>query len=112
MQDAWVIEGAYYKWVTPSFERADIIILLNPYVWIRDWRIMKRYLRQLLGKSPARKKETLASFFNLLQWNHTYEKNELAPARALLIRLNKNPIECRTLAQVFAALAKIEFTFP
>ena len=101
-QESWVIEGAYYKWLTPSFERADLIVLLTPSVWLRDWRIVKRYVLQLGGKSASRKKETFASLLNLLHWNHTYEKNVLVPARALLFRLRKRPIECRTLAQVLA----------
>ena len=104
-QEAWVIEGAYYKWLTPSFERADLIILLNPSVWLRDWRIVKRYMLQLVGKSTSRKKETFASLLNLLHWNHTYKKNELVPAHALLSRLHKHPITCRTLSQVLAVLA-------
>ena len=101
-QESWVIEGAYYKWLTTSFERADLIVLLTPSVWLRDWRLVKRYVLQLGGKSASRKKETFASLLNLLHWNHTYEKNVLVPARALLFRLRKRPIECRTLAQVLA----------
>ncbi len=104
-QDAWVIEGAYYKWLTPSFERAELIMLLTPPVWLRDWRLLKRFALQLLGRSSSKKKETFASLFDLIQWNHAYEKNQLLPARALLSRLNKSPVECRTLAQVFAVLA-------
>jgi adenylate kinase family enzyme len=104
-QEAWVIEGAYYKWLTLSFERADLVTLLTPSVWLRDWRIVKRYVLQLVGKSTSRKKETFASLLNLLHWNHTYEKNVLVPARALLSCLRKRPIQCRTLAQVLVVLA-------
>ncbi len=105
MQDTWIIEGAYYKWLTPSFERADLIIILNPSVWLRDLRIVKRSALHLFGRSHATKKETFASLLNLIHWNHTYEKNQLVPARALLSRLHKKPVECSTLAQVFAVLA-------
>src|SRR5215467_6970387 len=56
MQEAWVIEGAYYKWLTPSFERADLIIILTPSVWLRDLRVVKRSALHLLGKSTLRKK--------------------------------------------------------
>jgi len=105
-QEAWVIEGAYYKWLPPSFERAELILLLTPSVWLRDWRLLKRFVLHLLGRSSSRKKETLASLFNLLQWNHTYEKNVLLPARALLSHLNKRPIECQTFAQVLAVLVE------
>src|SRR5690348_6159519 len=36
-RDAWVIEGAYYKWLAPGFARAELIIVLNPSVLVRDW---------------------------------------------------------------------------
>jgi adenylate kinase family enzyme len=104
-QDAWVIEGAYYKWLTPSFERADLIIILNPSVWLRDWRIVKRFALQFFRKAPSKKKETIASILGLMQWNHTYEKNQLRPTYAALARLNKRSVECRTVAEVFAVLA-------
>jgi adenylate kinase family enzyme len=29
-QDAWMIEGVYYHWLKPSFERADTIFVLSP----------------------------------------------------------------------------------
>ena len=101
MQDAWVIEGAYYKWLIPSFERADLIIILNTSVWLREWRIVKRTVPCLFRRSLSTKKESLGSLLNLLQWNHTYQKNVLSPARALISSLGKSAIECRTLADVF-----------
>ncbi len=108
LQETWVIEGVYYRWLTPSFERADLIILLTPSVWLRDWRIMKRTVLHLIGRSPARKKETLVSLFNLLQWNHTYEKNVLVPTRNMLSHLNKSAIECKTSSEVFAVLGDLK----
>src|SRR5688572_14732513 len=34
---AWIIEGVYYRWLRLSFERADIIFVLRPNVFVRDW---------------------------------------------------------------------------
>jgi adenylate kinase family enzyme len=105
-QESWVIEGVYYKFVTPSFERADLIVILTAPVWLRDWRLIRRTALRILGRSPAKKKETLGSLVRLLQWNHTYDRDVLVPARALLARLNKRPVECRTSADVFAVLTR------
>src|SRR5260370_16924420 len=91
MQDTWVIEGAYYKWLTPSFERADLIIILNPSVWMRDLRVVKPSALHLFGRSHAAKKETVASLLNLVHWNHTYEQHHLVPALTLLSLLHTNP---------------------
>jgi adenylate kinase family enzyme len=105
-QETWVIEGVYFKFVTPSFERADLIIILTPSVWLRDWRLVKRSTLRILGRSPAKKKETFGSLVRLLKWNHAYDTNVLVPARALLTQLGKSPVECRTPADVFAILTE------
>jgi len=103
------------SWGTPMrYQRIHVLggpgsgkTYLSPSVWLRDWRVVKRSAIHLLGKSHAAKKEIFASLLNLIHWNHTYEKNQLIPARALLSHLHKNPVECRTLTQVFAVLADI-----
>jgi hypothetical protein len=93
-------DGLVYK------NAVGLIVLLTPSVWLRDWCLLKRFALQILRRSSSKKKETLASLFGLIQWNYTYEKNVLLPARVLLSRLNKSAIECQTLAQVLAVLAQ------
>jgi adenylate kinase family enzyme len=78
-QDAWVIEGVYYHWLKPSFERADIIFVLSPNVYLRDWRILKRFVTRKLGVIPT-KRETLFDLYHLIQWNHAYDADNLKPA--------------------------------
>jgi adenylate kinase family enzyme len=105
-RNAWVIEGVYYKWLAPSFDRAEVILIMTPSVWLRDWRITKRFVLRILGIVPTKKHETLVSFVQLLRWNHTYDRNELAPARAMIARMPRRVIECRTLADVLRALGE------
>ena len=66
-QDGWIIEGAYYAWVGPSFDSADVIIALTPALWIRHLRVIRRFLLRKLGRI-ATKRETLADFGRLLRW--------------------------------------------
>jgi adenylate kinase family enzyme len=103
-RDSWIIEGAYYRWVAPSFARADLIIVLTPSVWRRDWRIMKRFMLRAVGRAHAKKTETLASQWGLIVWNHTYERTQLAPARSLIEGLGKSVVACSSLADVFQVL--------
>jgi adenylate kinase family enzyme len=91
-------------WVIPSFERADLIIVLTPSVWLRHWRVAKRFVLRRLARSTTTKKVTVASLIRLIRWDHGYEKNVLVPARALLADLHKNTVECSTPAEVFAIL--------
>jgi adenylate kinase family enzyme len=102
--DRWVIEGVWYKWVIPSFERADLIIILTPSVWLRHWRVIKRFVLRRLARSST-KKETVASLIRLIRWDHGYEKKVLGPARAVLAELHRSPVECSSQAEVLAILS-------
>jgi len=72
--DAWIIEGVQYKdWTLKSIQEADLIFVLNPNVFIRDYRIIKRFVLSRLGMQAWNYKQ---SFKNLCQmivkWNHQY----------------------------------------
>ncbi|WP_346725814.1 hypothetical protein [Alteribacter keqinensis] len=44
------MEGVHNEpWVNESFERAGVILFLDPTYRIRTYRIVKRYMRQKLG---------------------------------------------------------------
>ena len=77
--DAWVIEGVYYRWLKPSFERAEVIFVLSPNLYLRDWRILKRFVSRKLGIAPS-KRESLLDLYRLIQWNHRYDSNNLKRA--------------------------------
>lgn len=104
-QEVWVIEGVYHRWVTPSFGRAELIIVLTPSVWLRDWRIAKRFALRRLGKVPSAKHETVRALWRLIRWNHRYDQEQLVPARRLIASLGKQAVECKTVAEVWAAVA-------
>jgi adenylate kinase family enzyme len=75
----WIIEGVYYDWVQESFAQANIIIIINPKKYIRDWRIIKRFILRKFGLVKS-KKESFKNLFQLIKWNHQYNENELAKA--------------------------------
>ncbi len=67
----WIIEGTYFEWVKESFERADIIIVLNTHFMIRCYRIIKRFI---LNKfHPTGRKENIGNLLRMLYWNYEYE---------------------------------------
>jgi adenylate kinase family enzyme len=93
-QDAWVIEGVYYRWLKPSFERADIIFVLCPNVYLRDWRILKRFVTRKLGVIPT-KRESFLDLYQLIQWNHTYDEDNLKRATDFIREFEHKAIACR-----------------
>jgi adenylate kinase family enzyme len=93
-QDAWVIEGAYYRWLKPSFERADIIFVLYPNVYLRDWRILKRFVTRKLGIIPT-KRESLLDLYRLIRWNHKYDVDNLKRAIDFIREFEHKVVACR-----------------
>jgi adenylate kinase family enzyme len=94
-KDRWIIEGVYYRWLRPSFERADIIFVLCPNVFVRDWRILKRFLSRKFGIMPT-KKETLLDLYRLILWNHKYNGDNLKRAMDFIRELEHKVVTCRS----------------
>jgi len=90
----WIIEGVYYKWLGNAFDAADIIIILNPPVWLRHWRVTKRFLKRkfILGEFH---KETLSSFLTLLRWNHKFDDDNMHRIIAYTAEYKSKVIFCR-----------------
>lgn len=92
-QPAWVIEGVYHRWLRPSFERADVIFVLRPAVYVRDWRILRRFMRRKMGIA-ATKKETLVDLWRLLLWNHCYDHDSLKLAMEVIEEFKQKTVLC------------------
>ncbi|MBF0315566.1 MAG: DNA topology modulation protein FlaR [Oligoflexia bacterium] len=82
--DHWIIEGVYYgEWTKRSFLEADQVIILTPNVYLQHWRVIIRWFKRKLGLLPAKKKETLKGLYELINWNHRYNRNELQKIKRL-----------------------------
>lgn len=94
-RDGWIIEGVYYQWCAPSFEAADFIIALMPSIWIRHWRVVRRFLSRKADRFPS-KRESLADLWRLLRWSHAYDGENLVQAREFITGRGRELIVCRT----------------
>lgn len=101
---AWIIEGVYYRWLKPSFERADIIFVLSPNVYLRDWRILKRFVSRKLG-IIATKRENLTDLYRLIQWNHKYDVDNLSRAMDFVREFEHKVVVCRCADDLLARVA-------
>lgn len=72
--DSWIIEGVHYEWVAESFEKADMIILLDISYRKRKYRIIKRFILQKLGVEKANYAPTLKIFRKMFVWNRYFEE--------------------------------------
>jgi adenylate kinase family enzyme len=105
-EDAWVIEGAYYRWLKPSFERAEIIFVLAPNVYLRDWRILNRFVSRKAGIVPG-KRESLSDLYRLIRWNHAYDSDNLKRAMDFIRDFEHKLVACRCADDLVAHVANL-----
>lgn len=72
--DNWIIEGAQSAlWVVDSFEKADIIFVLKPNVYLTDFRVIIRFLQDKLGIKKMNYNQSLSQLKKMIvDWNHGY----------------------------------------
>ena len=83
-QEKWIIEGVYHSWLEESFSQADYIFVLKTNVYVRDWRIVKRFLLRKVKLASSPRKENLKTLIDLIKWNHQYDNNNLVDAIKLM----------------------------
>jgi adenylate kinase family enzyme len=71
--DSWIIEGVHHTWVMESLRQADQIILLDPPYSQRNYRIIKRFIKQKLLLEKANYKPTFKMFRKMFSWNRYFE---------------------------------------
>ncbi|WP_438446075.1 hypothetical protein [Gorillibacterium sp. sgz5001074] len=73
-QESWVIEGVDSGWTGDTFREADLIFVLNPHVLVRDYRIVRRFVRSRTGVEPWNYRQSFRNLWKMIfQWNHGYE---------------------------------------
>lgn len=92
-QERWIVEGVYYTWLKPVLERADLIAVLRPHVFIRDLRIVRRFGYLKLGISTT-KQEGFGDLYRLLLWNHQYDTANLKCAMECIKPYEHKLIHC------------------
>ncbi|WP_449536348.1 AAA family ATPase [Ferdinandcohnia sp. Marseille-Q9671] len=72
--ESWIIEGVHNEdWVSDCFHSADLIIFLDTRYSIRTYRIIKRFLKQILRLEKSNYKPSLKIFFKMFKWNRYFE---------------------------------------
>jgi adenylate kinase family enzyme len=72
--NTWIVEGAHYnEWMFQCFHNADFIIFLDTDYSKRKYRIVRRFILQLLGIEKSNYKPTFEIFRNMFVWNDNFE---------------------------------------
>lgn len=96
INEAWIIEGVYYRWLVQSFKDADLIVILIPSVWIRHKRIITRFAKRKL-RTINSKKESLSDLWELIKWNHKFDKENIIRIRDFIHQHEEKTVVCKGL---------------
>jgi len=102
-EDNWIVEGVYYKWLADSFRDADLIVILNPPVYIRQWRIFKRFLKRKFIQREFRK-ETFKSFMEMFWWNQKFDSDNMYRIIAFTSQYKGKIVFCNDYNDIFNQL--------
>ncbi|MEX3715869.1 DNA topology modulation protein FlaR [Cytobacillus horneckiae] len=110
--DRWIIEGVHhYEWVDKSFKKADLIIFLDTPYKLRIFRIIKRYIRQILRVEVAHYTPSFKIFKDLLIWNKVFEKEIKPKVLNMLQQDNVNSITLKDSIDIDRILNKGRFLY-
>jgi len=107
LNGSWIIEGVYYGWLSDSFNKADIIIVLKINVCIRDFRIIKRFINRKFGLISCNKKETLKGLVELIKWNHIYDKRNMVEAEQMIDKYSDKKLVINNSREIYAFLKQL-----
>ena len=104
-QESWIIEGVYYKWLADSFRNADLIIVLNPSVCIRQWRIFIRFLTRKFIHGHFRR-ESLSSFMELFCWNQKFDQDNMLRILDSTAAYKDKRVFCKSYDEILASIMR------
>jgi adenylate kinase family enzyme len=102
-KEHWIVEGVYYKWLANTFDDSDIIIILNPPVLIRQWRIFKRFFIRKFIMGQFRK-ETLSSFIEMFWWNQKFDNDNMYRILNFTLEHKNKIVFCKNYDEVMRTL--------
>jgi len=72
-REEWIIEDAGRACFEEGMSRADRILVLDYPLWLRQWRIIKRWVRQNLGLEKSAYRPRLKMLRLMLRWARSYD---------------------------------------
>lgn len=75
-RESWVIEDAGRACFVRGMEEADVVILLEPPAPLRDWRILRRWVRQRLGRESCGYRPDFLMLRLMFRWRRNYDSGK------------------------------------
>lgn len=75
-KDSWIIEDVCRGVFTEGLRQADLIIFLDTSTFIRNWRIIFRFFKQLFGFESVQYKPSYKILRKLLEYSKNFDSGE------------------------------------
>ncbi|WP_084544125.1 DNA topology modulation protein FlaR [Paenisporosarcina indica] len=99
-QPSWIIEGAHLGWSMKTFDQADQILFLNPKIYVRVYRITRRFILQKRGIEKSSYTPTWLIYSRMFKWTYQYETIYKKQVRVILKASNIEAKEIRNGSEV------------
>jgi adenylate kinase family enzyme len=105
-QDAWIVHGTDLDWTAAALGRADLVVELTAPVWLRDLRLVSRWLA-----CAVRRREptgmSLGELRAILRRGHRYARAERDAGQAPLSRVRDKLVTCASSEDVRGVLERV-----
>ena len=95
----WILEGVFYSWVNESFEKSDLILVLDIPKHVYKRRIICRFVKRKLGIERG-KKETLKTLRDLLVWTDKFQKENLIDIYSILNKYKDKTVILKSVKEI------------
>ncbi len=82
-----------------------MIFVLRPNVFLRDWRVLKRFVSRKFGIMPT-KRESVPDLYRLIVWNHKDDGDNLKRAKDFIREFEHKVVTCRCADDLLSRVMK------
>ena len=106
-KDSWILEGVQYNWGIESFNKADLIFVLKPHTLVRDYRVLRRFIRTRIGIERWNYKQSFKNLYKMIVvWNRGYDREGFSKIIELTDSIAEKRVVVRNLKEIESYMEK------
>ena len=106
-KDSWILEGVQYNWGIESFNKADLIFVLKPHTLVRDYRVLRRFIRTRIGIERWNYKQSFKNLYQMIVvWNRGYDREGFSKIIELTDSIAEKRVVVRNLKEIESYMEK------
>ncbi len=102
---SWIVEGVYRESQKCLFDMADIIIFLDPPLYIRKVRIVTRFIKQKIGVEKCNYEPTFEMLKKMFKWTRDFE-NKRSKYENILLKYEGKLIRIKNEKELYGKLSE------